>query len=90
MSLRRCPRCASLLTQLDRGSAAGGRDVDRLLALVGVVLLERSCPECGRADVVGATSLEAAIAYRRDTRALLGLRALADEIAERTPLPQSP
>jgi hypothetical protein len=58
-----------------------------MLRLVGVALLDRRCPECEHRDSVATTTLTAAVSYRRDTRRLLALQALADSIAVAAPLP---
>jgi hypothetical protein len=90
-SLCRCPDCASFLIQTAQTTPSRateqGREVDDLLRLVGVALLDRSCPECGYADTVGASTLDAAEVYRRDTRTLLRLQSLADSIAAAAPVP---
>jgi DNA-directed RNA polymerase subunit RPC12/RpoP len=64
-----CPRCTSrLIYTID----AAGFDAE--------VILHRRCPECEHRDSVVTTSLAAAVWYRRDTRLLGELRALADSL----------
>jgi DNA-directed RNA polymerase subunit RPC12/RpoP len=64
-----CPRCASrLIYTID----TAGYDAE--------VILDRRCPECEHRDSVVTTALAAAVWYRRDTRLLAELRALADSM----------
>jgi hypothetical protein len=66
-----CPRCASrLIYTVD----AAGFDAE--------VILNRRCPECELRDSVVTTALAAAVWYRRDTRILAELLALADSLAD--------
>jgi hypothetical protein len=76
----RCPQCESRLLQVAESPT------DDLLERVGVALLDCYCPECEHHGSVATTTLVAAIGYRRETRRLLGLQALADSIAVAAPL----
>jgi hypothetical protein len=76
----RCPHCESRLLQVAESPT------DDLLQRVGVALLDCYCPECEHRGSVATTTLIATIAYRRETRRMLGLQALADSIAAATPL----
>jgi hypothetical protein len=76
----RCPHCESRLLQVAECPA------DDLLQHVGVALLDCYCPECEHHGSVATTTLIATIAYRRETRRLVGLQALADSIAVAAPL----
>jgi hypothetical protein len=83
-SLAHCPSCASpLIYTVDAtdDDDPPAHRVDRTLRLVGVALVDRRCPECEYRDAVATSALEAAIAYRRGTCRLAGLRALAESLA---------
>jgi hypothetical protein len=79
-ALGHCPQCESRLLQVAESPAGD------LLERVGVALLDCYCPECEHHGSVAATTLGAAINYRRETRRLLALQTLADSIAVAAPL----
>jgi DNA-directed RNA polymerase subunit RPC12/RpoP len=65
-----CPECTSrLIYTID----TAGVDTE--------VILHRRCPECEHRDSVVTTALAAAAWYRRDTRLMGELQALADSLA---------
>jgi hypothetical protein len=71
-----CPCCMSrLIYAID----AAGYDAE--------VILNRRCPECEHRDSVVTSALAAAVWYRRDTRIMRELHALADCMAQDASLP---
>jgi transcriptional regulator NrdR family protein len=71
-----CPRCTSrLIYAID----TAGYDAE--------VILNRRCPECEHRDSVVTSAIAAAVWYRRDTRLMRELMALADSLAKAAPMP---
>jgi hypothetical protein len=68
--LAHCPRCTSRLIYAVDAVGFGSE-----------VILDRRCPECEYRGCATASAAAAAIWYRRDTRILGGLLALADALA---------
>jgi hypothetical protein len=64
-----CPSCESSLIYT---TDSAGYDAE--------VILNRRCPECEHRDSVVTTAIAAAVWYRRDTRLLAELAALADSL----------